>query len=107
MEKDLMSSLSDINSDLGSSVNEYKEINNFNIDNSECFVCGRFSDEENCLLCDFKDSNSLRCYNSCHLYCMTPALSNVPDYDWFCPSLVKYIIYFTFLHFLIYTCTRV
>ena len=44
----------------------------------KCEVCGRKEGGATMLLCD-------GCDHGYHLACLTPALAEVPDGEWFCP----------------------
>jgi len=44
-----------------------------------CAGCGVDNDDENMLICE-------SCESEWHMYCLKPALSAIPDEDWFCPS---------------------
>ena len=46
-----------------------------------CVVCERPDDEPNMLVCD--------CKKGYHIYCLTPALEEVPEGDWKCPKCAK------------------
>jgi len=47
------------------------------VQNARCRVCRRKGDEEQMLLCD-------GCDRGFHMYCLKPALKNVPKGKWFC-----------------------
>uniref|UniRef100_A0A1B0GK09 Bromodomain adjacent to zinc finger domain protein 1A n=1 Tax=Lutzomyia longipalpis TaxID=7200 RepID=A0A1B0GK09_LUTLO len=42
-----------------------------------CQICRRKSDPEKMLLCD-------ECNSGCHMFCLKPPLTKIPDGDWFC-----------------------
>uniref|UniRef100_A0A6B2E558 Bromodomain adjacent to zinc finger domain protein 1A n=1 Tax=Phlebotomus kandelakii TaxID=1109342 RepID=A0A6B2E558_9DIPT len=42
-----------------------------------CQICRRKSDPEKMLLCD-------ECNSGCHMFCLKPPLTKVPEGDWFC-----------------------
>uniref|UniRef100_A0A8C9SMU3 Bromodomain adjacent to zinc finger domain, 2A n=1 Tax=Scleropages formosus TaxID=113540 RepID=A0A8C9SMU3_SCLFO len=43
-----------------------------------CLVCKKGDNDEYLLLCD-------GCDRGCHMYCLRPKVTQVPDGDWFCP----------------------
>ena len=45
-----------------------------------CSVCGGSEEEDLVLLCDGEG-----CKNEIHMYCLKPAMTVVPDGDWYCP----------------------
>jgi hypothetical protein len=45
-----------------------------------CIVCGGLNDEDKILLCDGDG-----CGGQYHLACLRPALTRIPEEDWFCP----------------------
>lgn len=47
--------------------------------NAKCRVCKRKCDAEKMLLCD-------KCDRGHHLYCLRPALKQIPEGEWFCPE---------------------
>lgn len=47
--------------------------------NASCRICHRRGDADKMLLCD-------SCDRGHHMYCLKPALKNVPVGDWFCPQ---------------------
>lgn len=47
--------------------------------NARCCMCKKKRDADKMLLCD-------KCDRGHHLYCLRPALSAVPDGEWFCPK---------------------
>ena len=47
-----------------------------------CSVCARPDDDANMLVCDC-------CKKGFHIYCLTPALDEVPQGDWKCPKCAK------------------
>lgn len=47
--------------------------------NAKCRVCKRKCDAEKMLLCD-------KCDRGHHLYCLRPALKQIPGGEWFCPE---------------------
>ncbi|KAF7210168.1 bromodomain adjacent to zinc finger domain protein 2A isoform X1 [Nothobranchius furzeri] len=46
-----------------------------------CQVCRKGDDDEHLLLCD-------SCDRGCHMYCLKPKITQVPEGDWFCPACV-------------------
>ncbi|XP_076022288.1 bromodomain adjacent to zinc finger domain protein 2A [Genypterus blacodes] len=44
-----------------------------------CLICKKGDNDEYLLLCD-------GCDNGCHMYCLRPKITQVPDGDWFCPT---------------------
>ncbi|XP_026222881.1 bromodomain adjacent to zinc finger domain protein 2A isoform X2 [Anabas testudineus] len=46
-----------------------------------CQVCRKGDNDECLLLCD-------GCDRGCHMYCLRPKITQVPDGDWFCPTCV-------------------
>ena len=51
-------------------------------EDEHCLICGvstKFN-EETVLLCD-----GPHCKHECHMYCLDPPLSEVPDGQWICP----------------------
>uniref|UniRef100_A0A3Q3NGZ9 Bromodomain adjacent to zinc finger domain, 2A n=1 Tax=Mastacembelus armatus TaxID=205130 RepID=A0A3Q3NGZ9_9TELE len=46
-----------------------------------CQVCKKGDNDECLLLCD-------SCDRGCHMYCLRPKITQVPDGDWFCPTCV-------------------
>lgn len=46
-----------------------------------CQVCKKGDNDECLLLCD-------GCDRGCHMYCLRPKLTQVPEGDWFCPNCV-------------------
>ncbi|XP_055715208.1 bromodomain adjacent to zinc finger domain protein 1A isoform X2 [Phlebotomus papatasi] len=47
-----------------------------------CQICRRKSDPEKMLLCD-------ECNSGCHMFCLKPPLTKVPEGDWFCTKCKK------------------
>jgi len=47
-----------------------------------CKICGKTSDDSNMLICDGCDQGH-------HMYCTEPAITEVPEGDWFCASCVS------------------
>ncbi|KAG5838227.1 hypothetical protein ANANG_G00221540 [Anguilla anguilla] len=43
-----------------------------------CLVCRKGDNDEYLLLCD-------GCDRGCHMYCLRPKISQIPEGDWFCP----------------------
>lgn len=43
-----------------------------------CMICRRKENPEKTLLCD-------ECNRGCHIYCLKPKLTKIPQGDWFCP----------------------
>lgn len=48
-------------------------------ENAKCKVCRRKGNEDSLLLCD-------ECNMAFHMHCLRPALSVVPEGEWFCPA---------------------
>ncbi|KAF7664391.1 hypothetical protein LDENG_00178320 [Lucifuga dentata] len=46
-----------------------------------CQICRKGDNDEYLLLCD-------SCDQGCHMYCLRPKITQVPEGDWFCPSCV-------------------
>ncbi|XP_029362132.1 bromodomain adjacent to zinc finger domain protein 2A isoform X2 [Echeneis naucrates] len=46
-----------------------------------CQVCRKGDNDECLLLCD-------SCDRGCHMYCLRPKITQVPEGDWFCPTCV-------------------
>ncbi|KAL1249662.1 hypothetical protein QQF64_020667, partial [Cirrhinus molitorella] len=46
-----------------------------------CQVCRKGDDDEYLLLCD-------GCDRGCHMFCLRPKVTQVPEGDWFCPTCV-------------------
>lgn len=46
-----------------------------------CQVCKKGDNDECLLLCD-------SCDRGCHMYCLRPKITQVPEGDWFCPTCV-------------------
>ncbi|KAM9343756.1 bromodomain adjacent to zinc finger domain protein 2A isoform 2-T2 [Pholidichthys leucotaenia] len=46
-----------------------------------CQVCRKGDNDDCLLLCD-------RCDRGCHMYCLRPKITQVPEGDWFCPACV-------------------
>ncbi|XP_020496469.2 bromodomain adjacent to zinc finger domain protein 2A [Labrus bergylta] len=46
-----------------------------------CQVCRKGDDDDCLLLCD-------GCDRGCHMYCLKPKITQVPEGDWFCPTCV-------------------
>ncbi|KAK2851651.1 hypothetical protein Q5P01_007927 [Channa striata] len=46
-----------------------------------CQVCRKGDNDECLLLCD-------SCDRGCHMYCLRPKITQVPEGDWFCPACV-------------------
>ncbi|NWZ72652.1 UHRF1 ligase, partial [Acrocephalus arundinaceus] len=44
-----------------------------------CHICGGKQDPDKQLMCD-------ECDMAFHIYCLTPALSRIPEEDWYCPE---------------------
>lgn len=49
-----------------------------------CQVCKKGDNDECLLLCD-------GCDRGCHMYCLRPKLTQVPEGDWFCPNCVSQV----------------
>lgn len=49
-----------------------------------CQVCKKGDNDECLLLCD-------GCDRGCHMYCLRPKLTQVPEGDWFCPHCVSQV----------------
>ncbi|XP_041860013.1 bromodomain adjacent to zinc finger domain protein 2A isoform X2 [Melanotaenia boesemani] len=47
-----------------------------------CQVCRKGDNDECLLLCD-------SCDRGCHMYCLRPKITQVPEGDWFCPTCVS------------------
>ncbi|XP_019907406.2 LOW QUALITY PROTEIN: bromodomain adjacent to zinc finger domain protein 2A [Esox lucius] len=47
-----------------------------------CQVCRKGDNDEYLLLCD-------GCDRGCHMYCLRPKVTQVPEGDWFCPTCVS------------------
>ncbi|XP_045068349.1 bromodomain adjacent to zinc finger domain protein 2A-like isoform X2 [Coregonus clupeaformis] len=47
-----------------------------------CQVCRKGDNDEYLLLCDC-------CDRGCHMYCLRPKVTQVPEGDWFCPTCVS------------------
>ncbi|XP_056154810.1 bromodomain adjacent to zinc finger domain protein 2A [Lampris incognitus] len=47
-----------------------------------CQVCRKGDNDEYLLLCD-------GCDRGCHMYCLRPKVTKVPEGDWFCPTCVS------------------
>jgi hypothetical protein len=52
------------------------------IDTATCQACGRADNESCMLLCD-------QCNAGCHTYCCKPALSSIPNGDWYCKQCAQ------------------
>lgn len=50
-------------------------------ENVKCKICRKKTDESKLLLCD-------ECNQPFHMFCLRPALSEVPEEDWFCAACV-------------------
>lgn len=46
-----------------------------------CQVCRKGDNDDLLLLCD-------GCDRGCHMYCLRPKITQVPEGDWFCPTCV-------------------
>ncbi|XP_072306374.1 bromodomain adjacent to zinc finger domain protein 2A [Eucyclogobius newberryi] len=46
-----------------------------------CQVCRKGDNDDSLLLCD-------GCDRGCHMYCLRPKMTQVPEGDWFCPTCV-------------------
>lgn len=46
-----------------------------------CQVCKKGDNDECLLLCD-------GCDRGCHMYCLRPKITQIPEGDWFCPTCV-------------------
>uniref|UniRef100_A0A8D3C8V6 Bromodomain adjacent to zinc finger domain, 2A n=1 Tax=Scophthalmus maximus TaxID=52904 RepID=A0A8D3C8V6_SCOMX len=46
-----------------------------------CQICRKGDNDESLLLCD-------GCDRGCHMYCLRPKITQVPEGDWFCPTCV-------------------
>jgi hypothetical protein len=46
-----------------------------------CSICGGVDDEDLIILCDGPG-----CANEIHMYCLVPALTSLPDGDWYCDA---------------------
>lgn len=46
-----------------------------------CLVCRKGDNDEYLLLCD-------ACDRGCHMFCLRPKMTKVPDGDWYCPICV-------------------
>lgn len=44
-----------------------------------CLLCRKGDNDEYLLLCD-------GCDRGCHMYCLRPKVTQVPEGDWFCPT---------------------
>jgi hypothetical protein len=53
-------------------------------DDSKCFYCSLGDNEDKILLCDGPN-----CNREFHMYCLAPALSDVPEGEWLCPECRK------------------
>uniref|UniRef100_A0A3B5LTK5 Bromodomain adjacent to zinc finger domain, 1A n=1 Tax=Xiphophorus couchianus TaxID=32473 RepID=A0A3B5LTK5_9TELE len=51
-----------------------------------CQVCRKGDNDECLLLCD-------GCDRGCHMYCLKPKITQVPEGDWFCPTCVPKVIW--------------
>lgn len=49
---------------------------------SGCAICGLDDDHARMLVCD-------GCNAEYHMYCLTPALSNIPENNWYCDSCCR------------------
>ncbi|XP_058869174.1 bromodomain adjacent to zinc finger domain protein 2A-like isoform X2 [Acipenser ruthenus] len=47
-----------------------------------CLVCRKGDNDEYLLLCD-------GCDRGCHMYCLRPKITDIPEGDWFCPVCVS------------------
>ncbi|XP_023655442.1 bromodomain adjacent to zinc finger domain protein 2A isoform X2 [Paramormyrops kingsleyae] len=47
-----------------------------------CLVCRKGDNDEYLLLCD-------GCERGCHMYCLRPKVTQVPEGDWFCPICIS------------------
>uniref|UniRef100_A0A674ESJ5 Bromodomain adjacent to zinc finger domain, 2A n=1 Tax=Salmo trutta TaxID=8032 RepID=A0A674ESJ5_SALTR len=50
-----------------------------------CQVCRKGDNDEYLLLCD-------GCDRGCHMYCLRPKVTQVPEGDWFCPTCVSKVV---------------
>lgn len=46
-----------------------------------CQVCRKGDNDDCLLLCD-------SCDRGCHMYCLRPKITQVPEGDWFCPACI-------------------
>lgn len=53
-------------------------------DRTVCSLCHGEEDEDLIILCDGVD-----CKVECHMYCLTPILTEVPEGEWFCDACDK------------------
>jgi len=51
-------------------------------EDTACYICGKSDRQDVILLCD-------GCENECHMDCLVPPLTVVPEGDWFCPDCLK------------------
>uniref|UniRef100_W5MKB1 Bromodomain adjacent to zinc finger domain, 2A n=1 Tax=Lepisosteus oculatus TaxID=7918 RepID=W5MKB1_LEPOC len=47
-----------------------------------CLVCRKGDNDESLLLCD-------GCDRGCHMYCLRPKMTAIPEGDWFCPVCIS------------------
>lgn len=47
--------------------------------NARCCMCKKKGDADKMLLCD-------KCDRGHHIYCLRPALTGIPEGEWFCPK---------------------
>lgn len=81
-EEDDISNLVNLDQDSNStslSAAQSREIENMLWMNVFCQICHDNDNEENLLLCD-------GCDDAFHTYCLSPALDNIPEDDWFCEN---------------------
>ena len=52
------------------------------VENIFCRVCDGGEDEAKMIICE-------KCLNGYHIYCLEPALSKIPEEDWYCDSCSK------------------
>lgn len=49
-----------------------------------CQVCRKGDNDDCLLLCD-------GCDRGCHMYCLKPKITQVPEGDWFCPTCIDQV----------------